>query len=176
MVDRNSDGVALERTGYRDDKLQARIQDVWGGEGLIVTDIAREHLPDSISDRHRQYGRDCPVTNIDCLMYEYDHCEPIALLDFKAKHPTPHDRTSFNARAIANLANRAGIPFYLAYYSNARWSFILDPVNEIAADLLIKHHETAVQMSEVRFVRFLYALRRNGELPPDIAATLCQTI
>ena len=171
MVLRNDDGVVLERTGFRDDSLQNRIENTWGGEGLIATDIANGSVSDSISDRHRGYGNNCPATNIDCLLYEYNHMQPVAIIDFKARRLAANDRTSFNARATANLCNMARIPFYLASYSNSEWSFILAPVNAIATQLMQKHGMTETKMSELQFVTFLYDLR-GKRLPSETVQKL----
>jgi len=172
MVLRNSDGVAVERTGYRDDSLSSHIQE-WG-DGFISNDITKKDLADSISARHREWGYDCPATNIDCLFVEYNHCQPVAILDFKGKSPSVRDRGTANARTIANLANRGKpLPFYNVYYDNHLWTFILDPINDKARELMPKNAVDLTTMSEESFVRFLYDLR--DEVVPSSIVKKLQT-
>jgi len=36
-----------------------------------------------LSDRHRQWGDDCPMVDLDFLMCEYNHGVPVAIVDYK---------------------------------------------------------------------------------------------
>ena len=122
-------GVRLERTGWRDQRL---------------------------SERHRAWGIDCPAADIDFLLLEYDRGLPVALVEYKHEqkgyftqaHPTFH--------AIKELADRAGIPFFIARYSADISSFHLLSGNLLAETYIPYGEET---MTEAEYVRFLYKLR-----------------
>lgn len=170
MVIRNTDGVRLERTSYRDDSLNTRMQ-TWG-DGFISIDVAQDRVNDSISARHRNWGYDCPVTNIDCLMCEYDHKVPMAVIEYKGRAPMQEDRRSANVQVIATLATMAGLPALLVYYDNVAWTFRVEPINPSAQDWLKRTNVLAGEtLSERRFVEFLYRVRHKF-LPEQIKQTL----
>jgi hypothetical protein len=173
VVIRTGDGVRKERTGYRDDHLTQRI--VLWGDGFICKDVSQKDLDMSISPRHRNWGFNCPVMNLDCLMYEYDNKQPVSLIDFKCRGPSDGDTTSANAQALANLASSATIPAYIVYYDNLNWRFRSTPLNALGKIKLGECSEfTAMQeVDEITFVGFLYALRGRS-LPHDVKQRLAR--
>ena len=168
--------VRLERTGFRDDVLLEHIRAIWG-DGFIMLDISQKDLPNSISVRHREWGFDCPATNIDCVMCEYDHKIPQALIEFKGRSPQSGDKTSANSQTIINLANMADLPCFILYYNNSNWTFLILPLNKKAEQKYANWMKSFVNfpesgwISEFAAVTFLYYLR-NRLIPQDILEKL----
>lgn len=130
----NSDGVREERTGTRCLK---------------------------ISERHRQWGLNCPAVDIDFLMVEYDQGKPVAIVEYKEKHWDVKNTSSMTINAIKELAG--SLPFLIAVYDSDDWSFIVHPINGAAKE----HYKdwANIKMSERNFVESLYAFRK---LKPNI--------
>ena len=124
------DGVRQERTGWRDE---------------------------SISQRHRQWGFNCPAVDLDFLVVEYNQGLPVALVEYKrhtakvntVQHPT--------YRALAELANgyKEPLPFLLAFYWPEIWAFRVYPMNQIAGE----HFAVKEVVSEEQYVSRLYRMR-----------------
>ena len=109
-----------------------------------------------ISARHREWGFNCPATDLDFLAVEYNVGLPVALVEYKkmpgarmpdVKHPT--------YRALNELANRARIPFLIAFYAVTPWWFQVWPVNDLAA----RHYQNGELLTERGYVSRLYHLR-----------------
>lgn len=138
-----------------------------------MIDIAHNDLAESISPRHREWGNDCPATNIDCILAEYNHKQPVAFIEYKGRRPMLSDSSSANAQVMINLGDRANLPNYIVYYNNSDWTFSIAPGNKLSRDLLFKYADFQFNQTidELRFVGFLYALRQE-RLPASIANKL----
>lgn len=135
--------VKPERTGWRDQRL---------------------------SLRHRQWGLDCPAADIDFLLAEYDHYQPVALIEYKHEFAAPAMTKDATRRVLANLGNAAKLPaFGVRYADDLSW-FRPVPLNDRAKQELPE----VVRMSEKGFVTFLYRLR-GRTIPAAIACTLSDT-
>ena len=112
---------------------------------------------ESISRRHRLYGKKCTMTDIDFVCVEYSLCEVVALIEYKhinAKKP-PNLEDS-NCMALTNLATRAKIPFFYVYYDeNSGWIYTVYPINIYANKWL----SLKTTLSEQQYVRLLYKIR-----------------
>jgi hypothetical protein len=97
--------VALERTGWRDER---------------------------ISLRHRQWGFDCPAVDIDFLMVEYDHGRVCCLVEYKHEMAKRQCANHPSYRAIIDLANRAAIPFIACRYAADLSWWKAHPLNKYA--------------------------------------------
>lgn len=171
MAERNSDGVRLERTGYRDDALNDRV--ITWGEGFVAPDLRMKDVPGSISDRHHDYGDDCPIVNLDFLLLDYDLCKPVALADFKKRSyldRITHGKDGASILATIALANLAKVPFFVIYYDRS-YQFKVVAKNPLALEAVQTHLGDRSLLSEVEFVSFLYAIRRRT-IPANIAAKL----
>jgi len=131
---------ATERTGWRDQAL---------------------------SERHRLYGPNCPMVDLDWPVIEYDSGEVKALVECKCREPQQPNLKEANYRALASLANKAGIPFIIAFYSSVFWHYTVYPGNKLAE----KSYTAGQAMTEIEFVTSLYRLR-GREPEPDILLRL----
>jgi len=100
--------TAHERTGFRDEAL---------------------------SRRHREWGYDCPATDVDLLLLEYDRGLPAAVIDYKhrSSQVALAEQTP-NLSALGSLYDRDGkqLPFFVVYYDPDTWAFKFYPMNEQA--------------------------------------------
>ena len=138
--------VREERTGWRDQRISAR---------------------------HREWGYNCPATDIDFLLLEYDTGKPAAIVEYKRDGASQPNLNRSNYRALSILADCAKIPFFIAFYWPKIWAFQVFPVNEYANN----HFEWGERFNEIEFVKMLYNLRDrvlrrvieeklNNEYPP----------
>jgi hypothetical protein len=118
-----------------------------------------------ISAWHRKLGWDCPGADIDALITnegtvesmtfnEYDRNTPKALIEYKHYNATHNPRAS-SVVANTKLANMAGLPMFLVYYSEDFTCFTVMAMNEMACEFVPK----PIEMSEQEFVQFHYQLR-----------------
>lgn len=137
------DGVRLERTGWRCEKISAR---------------------------HREWGYDCPAVDLDFMVAEYNHGKPVALIEYKDRRARQPDLRHATYRALASLANGyidlspdgpvpKPLPFLIAIYDSTDWWFRVIPVNERAREHY--RHVLDKVITEQRFVRSLYLLRKR---------------
>ena len=119
--------VKQERTGWRDKK---------------------------ISDRHREWGWNCPAVDIDFLLVEYDMNEPKGIVEYK-NWATIGNVTGSTVSALKNLSDNAGLPFFSCIYRDDYSVFTVAPKNDLAK----KYVKNTVDMSEIEWVRLLYKLR-----------------
>lgn len=117
-----------ERTGWRDEEL---------------------------SRRHRRWGFDCPAVDLDFLVIEYGLGEVGALVEYKHYAASAIDLSHPSYRAVAGLADRCRVPFFVVRYWPESWSFRVAPANALAAT------EGGGPMSEMEFVALLYRMRGN---------------
>jgi hypothetical protein len=146
-------GVRVERTGWRDME---------------------------ISNRHREWGFDCPAVDMDFLVVEYNLGKPVALIEykhFKAREPNYQHATY---RALAELANQhqaGSLPLLVAFYWPDLWAFKTRPLNKPAAAVFAINEI----LCERDYVARLYAMRNkvltqtlegklNTSLPQEVAA------
>lgn len=123
------DGVRQERTGWRDQE---------------------------ISERHRQWGASCPAVDLDFLLTEIHVGEPAALVEYKHFRAQPINVAAATFMALRRLADRAEIPFLVAWYWPGSWAFRVHPLNNLARE----HFEDPEDFTEREYVQRLYRLRR----------------
>lgn len=108
-----------------------------------------------ISGRHRTWGVNCTAVDLDLVLVEYHLARPVAIVEYKhfrAKVELGHA----NYRALRDLADRAGLPFLIAFYWPDTWAFRVHPMNDNA----LRHFEYGGHLfSEREFVERLYKLR-----------------
>lgn len=126
-----------------------------------------------ISRRHRTWPDDCPGTDLDSLMCEFNHSVSVALVDYK--NPLTHDDLRRTNRATINVlgslydANTRQLPFFVVkYFPESDWAVKVLPANDSAWDWLARYEPKPVfgewiPMTQHKYVAFLYFLR-NGAL------------
>ena len=110
---------------------------------------------EDISRKHREWGFNCPMVDIDFLVVEYNLGAPVAVVEYKhiaavtpnIQHPT--------YRALTALADASSIPFFIAVYGKDPWWFTITPVNTHAQALF----DFGEVLSEYDYVRKLYMMR-----------------
>lgn len=126
----------------------------------------------SLNLRHRQWGWDCPATDIDFL--EYDRGRSIALCEWKHERAAPYDSNDASMRARRDLADKAKVPFFVIIRANDLSWLDIVPENKKAEEIMIR---AGIQdkpyrfESEIKFVDFLYWLR-GRPLPKDVVNTI----
>ena len=118
----------------------------------------------SLSLRHREWGIDCPASDIDCLV-EIARGVPVAIIEYKKSNARVSDSIQ-SIRSVEILADRAKVAFFLVRYSTARrkWYFRIERANAIGSAFL--HSESSrvpLSLPEIEYVRLLYRLRRRDD-------------
>lgn len=124
-----------------------------------------------LSDRHREWGDDVPVVDLDYLMAEFNHGVPVAIVDYKF-HGADLARTSAKTHeTLSGFYDESGnqVPFFVARYWPDVWAFKVRPVNKAATgffdrvkpELLTRYGEW-VPLTEYQFVWLLYRLRKDA--------------
>jgi hypothetical protein len=126
--------VSPERTGWRDERL---------------------------SLRHRFWGYDCPAVDLDFLMVEYDKGKVCAIVEYKHELALPQYPSHPSYKAVADLANRAKVPFFAVRYSDDLSSWKAHPINSLAKKFL----SSPIELSEKGWVEVLYRIR--GRAMPE---------
>lgn len=109
----------------------------------------------ALSERHRLYGRNCPMADIDFLAVEYDKKEASALIEYKHMMARNVDQSHPTYAAMSKLASNSNIPFYIVRYNPGSWAYKLTPANKQASELTFDE----ICLSEREYVEFLYHLR-----------------
>ena len=115
----------------------------------------------ALSQKHREWGWNCPAIDIDLLFLEYDKGQPVALVEYKHENAAPQKASHPSYQAIINLGNRAELPVFACRYADdfSWWKVV--PLNKQAKTQL----PSSETMNEKEWVSFLYRLR--GYDPPE---------
>ena len=102
----------------------------WSPSG---TRLERTHWRDeTISQRHREWGFDCPCTDVDFLLIEYHIAEPVAIVEYKHSKANFPNLQQSSYRALQRLAERSELPLLLTFYWPDIWAFRVYPLNKLA--------------------------------------------
>jgi len=134
--------VKQERTGWRDEAL---------------------------SNRHREWGWDCPMLDIDFIGLEYDSGKPTAIVEYKNENAQPQYPSHPSYRALAKLGTLAGLPVFACRYASDFSKWQVTPLNSVAT---LKTGRA--EMTEVEWVEFLYGLR-GRHVPAQVVSKLTQS-
>ena len=116
-----------------------------------------------ISQKHRDWGFNCPAVDIDFLVIEYDFEVPRALIEYKYI-TADLNKSKSGIRALMNLANIAKVPFFIVIYNHSPPSFKIIPKNKYAQE---SKPEKTLCLTEYEYVSFLYELRGRS-IPANI--------
>lgn len=119
---------------------------------------------EGLSQRHRQWGYDCPAIDIDFLMIEYDRATPVALVEYKNENAKPENFEDSNYRAVIELGNgyRSGIPVFSVRYTGDYSHYTVTPLNDLAETWFSRPK----MITESEWIRVLYRIRRRK--PPEV--------
>lgn len=157
-IQRDENGVIVERSGWRDEKL---------------------------SRRHRTWGRDIAVTNLDFIaspetmideetnsvFAEIWYRRPVLITDYKSMKPTAVDWDTAALGCLQFMANQCKCAITVVFYSPNYWWFYVVPGNEIADRL----YKGGGYLTEFQYVLSLYQLRGIA-MPSHIARNLCKEL
>lgn len=121
---------------------------------------------EDMSNRHRTWGHNCPMVDVDFLALEYDLAEPVALVEYKATDMLPFAHASYKAlRKLAQGYKNKGIPFFVVRYwhwGDEKWAFEVYPQNKAAYAYMHQHQPdyAGEMMTEKQWVTILYHLRQ----------------
>lgn len=130
----------------------------------------RTHWRDEkISLRHRLWGVDCKMTDIDFLTLEYhsegDLVKPVAVIEYKKKTPPQYlNHNTLQHKALRKLSSLADLPFLVVFYQETFKEFGVFAGNKWA---MVNLGGLNRNMTEKEYVTFLYKLR-NLEVPPYV--------
>lgn len=134
-------------------------------EDFLVQIVRQERTgwrDEALSQRHREWGWNCPAVDIDFLMLEYDAGIPQALVEYKHESANPQDPNHPSYRALRHLANSARIPFFaVRYKSDFSW-WSVRSLNEYAKQFI----PFLSTMTENEYIALLYEIR-GRQSPTD---------
>ncbi|RYZ90176.1 MAG: hypothetical protein EOP06_08255 [Proteobacteria bacterium] len=104
------------------------------------------------------------VTDITAI--EYNDRKAVALIEYKY-YSNHIDLASANVAATEDLANRAGLPFFIVQYDPQDWELYVRPRNDAARLFLSKR----AWMSEREYVCLLHQIR-GKTAPAELLSTL----
>ena len=110
---------------------------------------------EALSRRHRRWGFDCPMVDLDFVGLEYDKGRATAIVECKNERAAPQYASSPSYQAMIDLGTRAGVAVFACRYTEDFASFTAVPLNDEAK----KHLPKRKEMTEPEWVRFLYSLR-----------------
>ena len=122
-----------------------------------------------LSAKHRTWGYNVPAVDIDFLMIEYDQSVAKALVEYR--HINGAVRVDASVKAIIDLADRAGLPFFIVQYYYAtddgtRWKeatvdtpafFRITTMNKLAEQAYFSWGDE--WMSEQQYREWLHEIR-----------------
>jgi hypothetical protein len=122
-----------------------------------------------LSDRHREWGHDCPAVDLDFLLCEYNHGAPVAIVDYKHSAADLSRTNQRTYETLGRLYDEHGqqIPFFIARYWPDTWAFKVHPENDAAHAWMQRVLSEAatttwVDMTEQEYVSALYWLRKDA--------------
>jgi hypothetical protein len=132
---------------------------------------------EAFSRRHRQYGHNVPMLDIDFLCVEYNHFRPVAIIDYKyvitALPPFFAGEVPPTLWPIMHLANASNIPAAVVqYWPGHGFAMRAQAINGPAAKWLVGDERGIGEtrsFTETEYVAALYALRGDRSMAEQIA-------
>lgn len=118
---------------------------------------------EQISLRHRQWGFNCPAVDLDFIMLEYNNAKVACLVEYKNEHAAPQYATHPSYRALAELADKANIPFIAVRYGSDFSWWRAHPINKNAK----KYLTSPTELNEKGWVELLYKIR-GKQMPEEL--------
>ena len=120
-----------------------------------------------LSERHRKWGWDCPMLDIDFLALEYDKGAPSVLVEYKNEHTQTQYASHPSYQALIKLGDCANIPVFACRYSDDFTSWRVVPLNAKAREFV----PSATTLNEAEWVRLLYRIR-GREINDEVLASM----
>lgn len=137
---------------------------------------------EALSRRHRLWGWNCPMMDVDFLVIEYNKLMPCAIIDYKCEKDMLSSEAGYSV--LKNLGDMAGLPSFWVRYKMDLTEFSINPINDAARNIRYRGLDgTSKQMfqgnksqklTEIRYVGFLYWLR-GAIIPTDVADKILNT-
>lgn len=108
-----------------------------------------------ISKKHREWGVNVPAADLDFTLCEYDSSVPVAIIEYKRFLAPPFKQSSANFKCLKNLADMAGIMFFVVRYNRHYTKFKVMPANDNAKHKL----DARSEMNEKEYIDFLHRIR-----------------
>jgi hypothetical protein len=127
-----------------------------------------------VSNRHREFfDRDCPCTDVDYLLAEYDLGWPAGLADLKniaTQHKLKlHSKSHLALMRLANYYAPDGIPsplpFWVAVYCRGSWSYRIWPMNDPANEYFCRGQVICERDYFLTLTRIRNDVRTQNNLP-----------
>lgn len=107
---------------------------------------------------HRTWGFDCPSTDLDFCLIEYNSGEPVALIEYKNQRAKVEISGS-NIICIRRLADRGSLPAFVVGYTDDYSCYGVYPLNTKAKNFIQLTGSLYVVMDEYHYVKLLYEMR-----------------
>jgi len=146
MENKNNDKqVVKERSGWRDE---------W------------------ISNRHREFGWNCPFVDVDFMGFEFDNFQTVAIVEYK-HYQANVKLESAQMKTLRNTADKLEVPFLVVVYYPEFCCYYVIAMNQIARNL--PHCDKAQFWHEQNYVTLLYHIR-GKKVPQDVMSKLQKTM
>jgi Holliday junction resolvase len=116
----------------------------------------------SMRIRHRWWGWNIPGTDIDDIPFiESDHKKAVMLIEYKKENAPEVYRTDSQIQVLQDVADRAGLPFFVVRYARDYSWIIVKPINQIAYKTIPNWN--GKEFTEIQFVAWLYRIRHRDQ-------------
>jgi len=130
-----------------------------------------QHL--ALSERHRLWGFNVPCLDLDFLLTEFSTCQAVALVDYKyAESIVRQVPDTAGIRTLRNLAHRANLPAWVAFYRPESWTIQVWCLNDQARAIF--GDDWFIPLDEVDYVETLYGMR-GLPMPEEVRALVNHT-
>lgn len=123
-----------------------------------MTDVREERTgwrDERLSERHRQWGWDCPAIDLDFLLLEYDKGKAAGIVEYKHEKARKQYASHPSYQALTDLGDRAQISVFAVRYADDFSWWRVVPLNAMAKTFLSERKE----MTESEYIRLLYKIR-----------------
>ena len=120
-----------------------------------LSDEEKIRLELKLSKRHREWGWNVPMVDIDFLVVEYDKAIPVAIIEYKHERAEIQKSGHPSYKAIKLICERAELPFFAVRYADDFEWFSVIAINKRAQKIV----KNTIQYSEEKYFEFLYKIR-----------------
>lgn len=125
---------------------------------------------EGLSQRHRDWGWDCPAIDLDCVFLEYDRGSVSALVEYKHEQAKAEDFNHPSYRALIDLGNRSGVPVLNVRYAGDFSWWLVTALNDHAKRWAAR----PVTITEPEYVAMISRIRGFEVSAADTATMIAQ--